>query len=60
MLATPCNLAILAFTLCPAQVLSCSFAPDRTKLATASWDKTVRLWDPNTGEANPPSLVLSL
>lgn len=31
------------------QVLSCSFAPDRTKLATASWDKTVRLWDPNTG-----------
>ncbi len=44
-------------------VLSCDFAPDRSMLATASWDRfalsiivlllhisTVRLWDPNNGE----------
>ena len=30
-------------------VNSCAFSPDGSLLATTSWDKTTKLWDPRTG-----------
>lgn len=35
-------------------VSSLDFSPDGGTLASGSWDKFVRLWDPRTGEPKPP------
>ena len=32
-------------------VTGCAFAPDGTRILSASWDNTLRLWDAATGEA---------
>ena len=32
------------------EVMSVAWSPDGTKLATGSWDKTVRIWDAATGQ----------
>ena len=31
------------------RVVYAAFSPDGTKLATSSWDKTIRIWSPTTG-----------
>jgi WD40 repeat protein len=31
-------------------VWNCAFAPDGTRLASASWDNTLRLWEPVSGQ----------
>jgi WD40 repeat protein len=31
-------------------VVSAAFSPDGTRIVTASWDKTARIWDVATGE----------
>jgi RNA polymerase sigma factor (sigma-70 family) len=38
------------------QVVSLSFAPDGRTLASASWDGTVRFWNPGTGEEARPAI----
>lgn len=30
-------------------IASCAMSPDERKFATASWDKTVKIWDVTTG-----------
>ncbi|MHB9133569.1 MAG: WD40 repeat domain-containing protein [Armatimonadota bacterium] len=46
------------------EVYSLAFSPNGTRLASCSWDKTVRIWDAATGELqrqfNVPSLAFSL
>ncbi|KLO08319.1 WD40 repeat-like protein [Schizopora paradoxa] len=39
---------------CDNKVMSVSFFQDGSKLASASWDETVRIWDSRTGKAISP------
>ncbi len=34
------------------QVIACDFSPDGAKLVSASWDKTLRIWDVKSGQCD--------
>lgn len=41
------------------EVESVCFSPDSQMLASGSWDKTVRVWNPSTGEEKRSLIVIS-
>ena len=39
-------------------ICSIAFSPDGFKIATASWDKTIQIWDVSTGAEMLPPLPM--
>ena len=46
----PPSIPFVSFTGHTAGVLSAAFSPDGTRIVTASWDRTVRIWEAQTGQ----------